>query len=522
MDENFYVTSPIYYVNDVPHIGHAYTSIACDVISRFRRLEEINVRFLTGTDEHGQKVEKSAIAKGLNPQEFCDIVSKKFQDLTRILDLSNDDFIRTTQERHRKSAQAFFEKILNRGYIYKDVYEGWYCVRDEAFYSEDELINGKAPTGAEVSWHKEESYFFKLSAFQEKLLALYEAVPDFVRPSSKMNEVISFVKSGLKDLSISRTSFKWGIKINNDQSNQHIMYVWLDALTNYISALGFPNQEDQLYKDFWCNTFKSPLHIVGKDILRFHAVYWPAFLMAADLEIPHTIFAHGWWTNEGEKISKSLGNVIDPIKELDWLKEFGCDDQTATDYLKFFLLREVPFGNDGDYSRENLINRVNSELANNVGNLIQRSLSMLYKNNNGEIVDISNYNDGQILIKKGYDLKDILINKMNNFAYDQALFEIISFSSLCNQFINDKAPWGMKKQGNIIEMNQVLSTISECIRIIAISLKAFLPKLSEKISETLNIDSKSLLIKNIDHNYQIASKHIIKEPRIIFPRLEKK
>jgi len=521
-NKNFYITSPIYYVNDVPHIGHAYTSLACDVQARFRRMQNMNVRFLTGTDEHGQKVEKSALARGLQPQQFCDEVSSKFRELAQMLGLSHDDFIRTTEERHKVCAQEFWRRLESRGFIYKDVYEGWYALRDEAFYNEDELVDGKAPTGAEVSWHKEESYFFKLSAFENKLLMLYEAAPDFVLPQSKMNEVLSFVKGGLRDLSISRNSFKWGIPIpkkQDSESGDHIMYVWLDALTNYLSALGFPDEKNSLYQDFWCNTFDSPVHIVGKDILRFHAIYWPAFLMAADLPLPNKIFAHGWWTNQGQKISKSLGNVISPSQEIEWIKSLGCNDETAIDYFKYFLLREVPFGNDGDYSRENLISRVNAELANNIGNLVQRSLTMIYKNNNAKIVDISAFEEGQNLLKNGYDLKEKIVQKMEAFAYDQAIFEVIQFASICNQFINDQAPWTLKKDGNIDKMNLVLSTIAESLRIIAISLQPFLPVLAIKIIDSLQASRTLCKIENIDKKYSLAAGHEISEPQIIFPRL---
>ncbi len=516
MERNFYVTSPIYYVNDVPHIGHAYTSIACDVVARFKRLEGCNTFFLTGTDEHGQKVEKSAFAKQKSPQEFCDEVSQKFRDLTKLLNLSNNDFIRTTETRHKASAQAFWKLLEEKGWIYKDVYEGWYAVRDEAFYSEDELVNGKAPTGAEVSWHKEESYFFKLSAFQEKLLALYEAVPDFIRPESRFNEVVSFVKGGLKDLSISRTSFSWGVKVPEDE--KHVMYVWLDALTNYLSALGFPDENADLYQKFWCNSFESPIHIVGKDIIRFHAVYWPAFLMAAEINLPHSIYAHGWWTNEGQKISKSLGNVIDPIKEIEWLESLGCNRETAVDYFRYFLLREVPFGNDGDYSKTNFITRVNAELANNIGNLAQRSLSMIYKNNNAEIVDFSE----STLLKEAYNLKEKFSQKMADFAFEQAIFEILQHASKCNEFINEKAPWNLKKENKIAEMNLVLSEIAENLRVIAIMLQAFIPTLANKILDILNIDKNSRSLDSVDFNHKIKSEHRINEPKAIFPRLENK
>lgn len=547
MTKNFYITSPIYYVNDVPHIGHAYTSIACDVMARFRRFEGYDVRFLTGTDEHGQKVEKSAIARGIAPLEFCDQVSAKFRELTQILQLSNDDFIRTTEERHKISAQALWKRLEANGYVYKGVYEGWYAVRDEAFYSADEIVDGKAPSGAEVTWERQESYFFKLSAFQEKLLTLYEAVPDFVQPASKMNEVLAFVKGGLNDLSISRNSFSWGVAVPVDeaivvgtalglsgqspqctQSSQsaqgggspHIMYVWLDALTNYISALGFPDEKSELYQKFWCNTDKSPVHVVGKDILRFHAVYWPAFLMAADLPLPHSIYAHGWWTNEGQKISKSVGNVIDPLSELEWLKSFGLDNEAALDYFKYFLMREVPFGNDGDYSRAHLVTRLNAELANNIGNLAQRSLSMIYKNNNARIVDFKGYKEAVELLKNGYELQEKFSVKMNQFAYDQAIGEVISFASLCNQFINEKAPWNLKKEGKIEEMNQVLSVVAEGLRLISLVLTPFLPNLSKKIQNILQIDEKNVTIASVSEKFALQEGHKISEPKAIFPRLE--
>lgn len=518
--KNFYVTSPIYYVNDVPHIGHAYTSIACDVVARFRRLCGDEVYFLTGTDEHGQKVEKSALARQKNPQEFCDEVSQKFRDLTQILGLSNNDFIRTTDERHKISAQKFWQILEENGAIYKGVYEGWYSVRDEAFYGADELVNGKAPTGADVAWHKEESYFFRLSAFQEKLLMLYEAAPDFIRPQSRFNEVVSFVKSGLRDLSISRTSFSWGVKVPN--AEKHVMYVWLDALTNYLSALEFPNQKSELFQKFWHNAENSPLHLVGKDIVRFHAVYWPAFLMAANLNIPHSIYAHGWWTNEGQKISKSVGNVIDPLKELEWLESFGLSHETAVDYFRYFLLREVPFGNDGDYSRVSFVTRVNAELANNIGNLAQRSLSMIDKNNNGEIVDFTGFDEAQDLLKNAYNLRQNLAQKMANFAFDQAIAEILSHASKCNEWFNFKAPWNLKKENKITEMNLVISAIAENLRVIAICLQPFCISLAGKILDILQINQSTRNLDFIDEKNSLKAGHKINQPQAVFPRLEKK
>lgn len=514
MTQNFYVTSPIYYVNDVPHIGHAYTSTACDVIARFKRLKGENVLFLTGTDEHGQKVEKSALNRDKKPQEFCDEVSQKFRDLTKVMNFSNDDFIRTTEERHKKSAQAFWEILEKNGYIYKGTYEGWYAVRDEAFYAEDELVDGKAPTGAEVKWHKEDSYFFKLSAFQDKLLALYEAVPDFVKPQSRFNEVVSFVKSGLKDLSISRTSFSWGIPVPNTE--KHVMYVWLDALTNYLSALGFPNQNEEKFQQFWCNTDKSPLHIVGKDILRFHAVYWPAFLMAANLNIPHSIYAHGWWTNEGQKISKSVGNVIDPHKEIAWLEEKNCANETAVDYFRYFMIREVPFGNDGDYSRESFVLRINAELANNIGNLTQRCLTMIFKNCDGKIPQVGNSVKHHATATAA-EFCEKFFAEMEKLSFDRALGSVIEFASEANKKFNDAAPWNLKKEGKIEEMNNALYSAAESIRIIAITLQPFVTESAGKILDLLEITENKRDFTALPE--ALEENHAIKEPKAIFPRL---
>jgi methionyl-tRNA synthetase len=357
--DTYYVTTPIYYVNDAPHIGHAYTTLACDVLARFMRLDGRRVKFLTGTDEHGQKVEKSARAAGMEPQTFTDKVSQNFRDLAKAMKFSNDDFIRTTEPRHIRACQAIWLALKERGEIYLGKYAGWYAVRDEAFYGEDELTTGPggkklAPSGAEVEWVEEPSYFFQLSKWQEPLLRFYEANPDFIAPTSRRNEVISFVKAGLSDLSISRTSFTWGVPVPDDPA--HIMYVWLDALTNYITAVGYPDTGSDEYKAFW----PADLHMVGKDILRFHAIYWPAFLMGAGLAPPQRVFAHGWWTNEGQKISKSLGNVIDPLQ---LIERYGLDP------VRYFLLREVPFGNDGDFSHRAMVNRLNGDLANDFGNL---------------------------------------------------------------------------------------------------------------------------------------------------------
>ena len=368
--KNFFITTPIYYVNDVPHIGHAYTTLSCDILSRYHKLKKDNVFFLTGTDEHGQKVEKAANELGKDVNIFTDEMSNNFKKLVKFLNCDADDFIRTTEDRHKISVQYLWKKLLEKDQIYLGKYEGWYSVRDEAFYSENELTkkdgNFIAPSGANVEWLKEESYFFRLSKWEKKLLDYYKKNPNSIAPKSRYNEVVSFIEGGLKDLSISRTTFKWGIPV--PEHKEHVIYVWLDALTNYITSIGYPNEDNDLFKNFW-----PGIHIVGKDILRFHAVYWPAFLMAADLKPPQKIYAHGWWTNEGQKISKSLGNIIDPYEIIN---TYGLDQ------IRYFLFREVPFGNDGDFSQKAISNRVNADLSNNFGNLVQRVCTFINKNCN--------------------------------------------------------------------------------------------------------------------------------------------
>ncbi len=378
MSNAFYITTPIYYVNDKPHIGHAYTTIACDVLARFKRLDGYDVKFLTGTDEHGQKVAKAAAEKGIEPIQLCDQNSKNFRDLAATLGISNDDFIRTTEERHVASCQALWKRLEGNGHIYLDKYAGWYAVRDEAYYDEGELTKGPdgerlAPSGAPVEWVEEESYFFNLSKWQDKLLALYDSNPEIIGPKTRYNEVYSFVKGGLRDLSISRTTFSWGIPVPGN--DKHVMYVWIDALTNYITALGYPKDGGD-FATFWPEAH----HMVGKDIIRFHCVYWPAFLMAADITPPKRVFAHGWWTVEGQKMSKSLGNAIDPNA---LVETYGLDQ------LRYFMMREIPFGNDGDFSESAIAGRINGELANEFGNLAQRVLSFIAKNCDGRLPEPS-------------------------------------------------------------------------------------------------------------------------------------
>lgn len=505
MSKYYYITSPIYYVNDAPHIGHAYTSVACDVLARFKRLNDYNVKFLTGTDEHGQKVEKSANVKGVAPQAFTDEVSQKFRDLTGLLNLSNDDFIRTTEERHKVSAVALWNKLLENNYIYLDKYAGWYAMRDEAFYAESELVDGKAPTGAEVEWVEESSYFFALSKFQDRLLEFYQKNPEFIEPQSRRNEVISFVKRGLLDLSISRTSFKWGIKI--PQNPEHVMYVWLDALANYLSAIGYPNLENAEYKNFW----PADVHMVGKDILRFHAIYWPAFLMAADLPCPKQIVAHGWWTIDGEKMSKSLGNVIDP-KAL--VEEFGLDQ------TRYFLMKEVPFGQDGNFSKTAIFNRINSELANNIGNLAQRTLSFINKNAEGKIpeVDVNKLYQENILAKLSEKVQAYQAY-INDYKFSQALEVVLDIANEANIFIDEQAPWALKKT-DVNRMYEVLYIISEVIRHIAILLLAFMPDSMNKLLDQLAVDNNQRYFKNLTKIYALTPNISLPTPEGIFPRLK--
>ncbi len=494
---NFYITTPIYYVNDRPHIGHAYTSVACDVLARFKRLSGVNVKFLTGTDEHGQKVEKSAGALGITPQAMADANSQHFRDMAALMNISNDDFIRTTEERHKKSAQALWKKMADAGHIYLGGYSGWYAVRDEAYYQESELVGGKAPTGADVEWVEEPSYFFDLSKWQDKLLAFYEANPSFIQPESRRNEIISFVKGGLRDLSISRTTFSWGIPVPNDE--KHIMYVWLDALANYLSALGYPDMQGV----FW----PADLHMVGKDIIRFHAVYWPAFLMAAELPLPKQVFAHGWWTIEGEKMSKSLGNAIAPA---DLVAEFGLDQ------TRWFLMREVPFGNDGNFSREGLINRVNSELANNIGNLCQRTLSMIAKNCDGKVPNAPK--KPEPLVEQAYHMPQLWQPYLDACQFHNVLACIVGVASDANAYIDSTAPWGLKKT-DPKRMEEVLYTLAETIRCIAIALQPIVPDSAAKILDQLAVPPAERGLTHLSTEFALKSGTPLPAPSGVFPRV---
>ena len=493
-----YLTTPIYYVNDKPHIGHAYTTLATDVMARFYRLDGYKVKFLTGTDEHGQKVEKAAKAMGMNPKDFTDQVSQNFRELADAMHFSHDDFIRTTEDRHIKAAQALWQKLIDKGEIYLGSYAGWYAMRDEAFYAESELVEGKAPSGAEVEWVEEPSFFFKLSKWQEPLLEFYKKNPDFIGPDSRMNEVMRFVEGGLHDLSVSRTSFSWGVPVPNEP--KHIMYVWLDALTNYITAIGYPDQTPE-FNDYWVNSF----HMVGKDIIRFHAVYWPAFLMAADLPPPQRVFAHGWWTNEGQKISKSVGNVIDPQ---DLIATYGLDQ------TRYFLMREVPFGSDGDFSKTSMMNRCNADLANDLGNLVQRVVSFIHKNADGVISPKGELlpQDQEILAS----LKALLPSLRTHIdkqTFHKALEEIWQVVSAANRYIDVEAPWTVRKT-DLARMHTVLYVLMSVIRGLGILLTPFIPDACAQILDLF--DEKSTDFSALDK--ELISGSALKTPTPIFKK----
>ena len=505
MTRRFYVTTPIYYVNGAPHIGHAYTSIAADVLARFHRLAGDDVFFLTGTDEHGQKVEQAAQAAGVAPKAFADSVSDNFRAMADAMAISYDDFIRTTDPRHIAGAQALWRKVADNGAIYLDAYEGWYALRDECFYGEDELIEGPdgkkvAPTGAPVEWLKEPSYFFRLSDYQDRLLELYDRHPEFLGPHGARNEIISFVKQGLRNLSISRTSFKWGIPVPGDE--QHVMYVWFDALANYLSALGYPDMDAQRMA-FW----PASLHLVGKDIARFHAIYWPAFLMAAGIELPEKIFANGWWTIEGQKMSKSLGNVVDP-REL--VAEFGLDA------VRFFVLREVPFGGDSDLSRKALITRNNVELANDLGNLAQRTLSLVARNCGGILPERGTLTEeDQKLLAQVSVLPQLLGTQFERCALTDALEDVWKVIRACNAYIDHQAPWALRKT-DVERMADVLRVLLDALRGIATMLQPFMPHSMDRMLDQLGVAQDERTFAALE--VPLPGGRQLPAPQGIFPR----
>ena len=509
MKKNFYITTPIYYPSGKPHMGHAYSSILADIFARFKRLEGYNVHYLTGTDEHGLKIEREAKKNNKDTKVFCDEISVKFKDLTRILNLSNDDFIRTTEKRHYKSVEEIWNRLIDSKDIYLGKYSGWYSISDEAYYEDDEIIeeNNKKvakSSGSSVDWVEEDSYFFKLSKWGDKLLELYKKNPKFILPASRRNEVIKFVEKGLKDLSVSRTSFSWGIPV--PKNKKHIIYVWLDALTNYLSALNFPDTNDKLYKNFW----PADIHLIGKDILRFHAIYWPAFLMASKLPLPKRVYGHGWILSDERKMSKSLGNILDPI---DIINKYGIDQ------LRYYLTKEVSLGNDGNISLENLKKCINNDLANNFGNLCQRVFSFIEKNFKGKIpkkikdnsVDKS-FND-----EITNNLKN-LIELMDNQDLNSYIKKVVDFSFNANKYFNDNEPWSLKKSDSE-RMGDIVSSITKQILNITLLLSPIIPKSCEVILDTLNIKKEDRVIDSINKdvlNYDVP----IKKNKILFKKVD--
>lgn len=474
--EPVYVTTPIYYVNDVPHIGHAYTTIAADTIARYKAAAGHEVYFLTGTDEHGRKIEQTAQTNGETPIELADRVVVKFQDLWKLLGISNTDFIRTTEPRHHQAVSEIWKLVEKSGDIYLDEYEGWYDVRNEAFITEtqlEEIMKLPEESRPRLEKIKEQSYFFRLSEYQEPLLRHYREHPEFIKPDYRRNEVVSFVEGGLRDLSVSRTNFSWGIPVPDSEG--HVVYVWFDALTNYLTSLGFPGKTGDFEK-FW----PADIHLVGKDILRFHAVYWPAFLMSAGLPLPKTVFAHGWWTVEGEKMSKSLGNVIDPCQVVE---EFGSE------VFRYFLLREIPFGQDGDYSRKSLVSRVNGELVNGLGNLVSRSLGMIERYLGGVVPEPEEPGESEKEIESSYGETRLRVRSdLEELAFNRALSRIWEFIGLVNRYVDSEAPWKLAKQeGQEKRLETVLWTLAESIRVVSILICPFLPETARDIREKIGL-----------------------------------
>ncbi len=511
MNKNFYITTPIYYPSGKPHMGHAYSSIIADIFARFKRLEGFDVFFLTGTDEHGLKIQREAEKNKKDPKVFCDDLSLSFKDLTKILHLSNNDFIRTTEKRHFKSVQEIWQRLENSGDIYLDKYRGWYSVSDEAYYDEDEITeeNGKKisiSSGSTVDWVEEESYFFKLSAWSNKLLELYRSNDDFILPTSRKNEVIKFVEKGLKDLSVSRTSFSWGIPV--PKNKKHVIYVWLDALTNYISALNFPNEKDQNFQKFW----PASVHIIGKDILRFHAIYWPAFLLAAKLPVPKRVFGHGWILSDDKKMSKSLGNILDPIEII---KDYGVDQ------LRYYLVKEVSLGNDGSVSMQNLTNCINNDLANNYGNLCQRVFSFIKKNCSNKIPKPNKLDEiDEKFLNKLKNNTSNLITLMNKQNLNEFIKIVVSYSFDANKYFNDAEPWA-KKKDDPERMESILFVICEQIKNISILLSPIIPVATEKVLKIMNLNIKKLSLDDIQNMKNFNHDKELNKLDILFSKIEK-
>jgi methionyl-tRNA synthetase len=510
MTETFYVTTAIAYPNGEPHIGHAYEMIATDAIARWARLEGKDTYFLTGTDEHGIKMVQTATAQGTTARALADRNSARFKEMAAALNISNDDFIRTTEPRHYEASQEIWRRMAasNNGDIYQSTYKGWYSVRDEAYFDEDELTDGEggkklAPTGAEVQWVEEDSYFFRLSAYQDRLLKLYEDHPEFIAPDERRNEIISFVKSGLRDVSISRTTFDWGIPVPGAPG--HVMYVWVDALTNYITGVGYPDVNSEQFKKFW----PANLHVIGKDIIRFHTVYWPAFLMSAGLPVQKRVFAHGFLTSEGKKMSKSVGNVVDPFEQLEL---YGADP------VRWYCLREVSFGQDGDWGREKFVNRNNADLANNFGNLAQRSLSMIQKNFGGALPEASQTDADRAIVQTAIDTIGRMNAAMQTQQLHEAATELVSLLNAANLYFAEQAPWGLK--ADLPRMGTILATTADVVRRAAIAAQPFVPASAAKILDALAVPADQRLLSHALGAAGIPSGTALPIPEPVFKKFE--
>ncbi len=511
MDKKFYITTPIYYPSAKPHMGHAYSSIIADFIARIKRIDGYEVFFLTGTDEHGLKIQRAAEKENIDTLKFCDEISKTFKDLSKTLNLTNTDFIRTTEKRHKNSVQHLWNQLLKNDEIYLSKYSGWYSVSDEAFYNDDEIEEDKGikiskSSKSPVEWMDEESFFFRLSKWEKPLLEFYEKNPNFIQPDSRKNEVISFVKNGLKDLSISRRSFSWGIKVPDN--NDHVIYVWLDALTNYLSALNYPDTNDELFKNFW----PASIHLIGKDILRFHAVYWPAFLLAAKIDLPKKVYGHGWILSGDEKMSKSKGNILDPLKIIE---EYGLDP------LRYYLIKEVSFGNDGNISQERLEECINSDLANNYGNLCQRTVSFALKNCNNKIPDKINLIEEDKKILDEYSMKlNLIRSKIDNQDINYYINFIVNSLFAANKYFNDQEPW--KKKDDQIRLNTIVYTTLEIIRKISFLLYPIIPDSSLKALKIFDIKEDEISLPSISEHYYLKPGNKINSIDILFKKIEKK
>ena len=510
MDKTFYITTPIYYPSAKPHMGHAYSSIIADFFARFKKIDGFDVHFLTGTDEHGLKIQRSAEKKNTDVMDFCNEISKTFRNLSKTLNLTNTDFIRTTEERHKKTVQYLWNLLEKNEEIYLSKYSGWYSVSDEAFYTDDEIeeIDGvKQSTSSKslVEWMDEESYFFKLSKWEKPLLEYYKNNPDFISPKSRRNEVISFVKSGLKDLSVSRKSFSWGIPVPSNKD--HVIYVWLDALTNYISALNYPNTEDSLFKKFW----PASVHLIGKDILRFHAIYWPAFLLAAKIPLPKKVYGHGWILSGDEKMSKSKGNILDPIEIIN---EYGLDP------LRYYLIKEVSFGNDGNISQDRLEDCINSDLANNFGNLCQRVVAFAIKNCGSKIPSNIEFEKEDLKILDKFKINlNLIREKIDNQDINFYIDFIVTTLFETNKYFNDQEPW--KKKDNLIRLNTIVFTTLEIVRKISFLLYPIIPESSLKALKIFNLSEKDIELASISNNEFLPKDSKINSISILFKKIEK-